>query len=67
MAIKKVMVVDDSATERHVLGEILGKKCYEQLFNRAFPEAAQEYARLYAERAGAPVEKAGPARRRHTR
>lgn len=26
MAIKKVMVVDDSATERHVLGDILGKK-----------------------------------------
>ncbi len=26
MAIKKVLVVDDSATERHVLGEILGKK-----------------------------------------
>ena len=26
MAISKVMVVDDSATERHVLGEILGKK-----------------------------------------
>jgi twitching motility two-component system response regulator PilH len=26
MAIKKVLVVDDSATERHVLGDILGKK-----------------------------------------
>ena len=26
MAIKKVMVVDDSPTERHVLGDILGKK-----------------------------------------
>lgn len=26
MAIKKVMVVDDSATERHVLGDILGKQ-----------------------------------------
>ena len=26
MAINKVMVVDDSATERHVLGDILGKK-----------------------------------------
>ena len=26
MAISKVMVVDDSATERHVLGDILGKR-----------------------------------------
>jgi twitching motility two-component system response regulator PilH len=26
MGINKVMVVDDSATERHVLGDILGKK-----------------------------------------
>lgn len=26
MAIRKVLVVDDSATERHVLGDILGKK-----------------------------------------
>ena len=26
MAINKVLVVDDSATERHVLGDILGKK-----------------------------------------
>lgn len=26
MAINKVMVVDDSATERHILGDILGKK-----------------------------------------
>ena len=26
MAIKKVMVVDDSATERHVLGDILSKQ-----------------------------------------
>lgn len=26
MTIKKVLVVDDSATERHVLGEILGKQ-----------------------------------------
>jgi twitching motility two-component system response regulator PilH len=26
MAINKVMVVDDSPTERHVLGDILGKK-----------------------------------------
>jgi len=26
MAIKKILVVDDSATERHVLGDLLGKK-----------------------------------------
>ena len=32
MAIKKVLVVDDSATERHVLGEILGKQGYEVFF-----------------------------------
>lgn len=32
MAIKKVLVVDDSATERHVLGEILGKAGYEVLY-----------------------------------
>lgn len=29
MAIKKVLVVDDSATERHVMGEILGKQGFE--------------------------------------
>ena len=32
MAIKKVLVVDDSATERHVLGEILKKQGYEVFF-----------------------------------
>lgn len=32
MAINKVMVVDDSATERHVLGAILGKKGYQVVF-----------------------------------
>jgi twitching motility two-component system response regulator PilH len=32
MAIKKVLVVDDSATERHVLGEILGKKGFQVVF-----------------------------------
>jgi len=32
MAIKKVLVVDDSATERHVLGEILVKAGYEVLY-----------------------------------
>lgn len=32
MAIKKVMVVDDSATERHVAGEILGKKGFQVVF-----------------------------------
>jgi twitching motility two-component system response regulator PilH len=32
MAINKVMVVDDSATERHVLGDILGKKGYSVVY-----------------------------------
>jgi len=32
MAIKKVLVVDDSATERHVLGEILSKQGYQVSF-----------------------------------
>ena len=32
MAIKKVLVVDDSATERHVLGEMLGKKGFQVVF-----------------------------------
>ena len=37
MAISKVMVVDDSATERHVLGDILGKKG----FRWSMPKAAK--------------------------
>jgi twitching motility two-component system response regulator PilH len=32
MAIKKVLVVDDSATERHVLGDILGKKGFQVVY-----------------------------------
>lgn len=32
MAIKRILVVDDSATERHVLGEILGKKGYQVVY-----------------------------------
>jgi len=32
MAIKKVLVVDDSATERHVLGEMLTKQGFEVIF-----------------------------------
>jgi twitching motility two-component system response regulator PilH len=32
MAIKKIMVVDDSATERHVLGELLTKEGFEVAF-----------------------------------
>ena len=32
MAIKKILVVDDSATERHILGDILGKKGFEVSF-----------------------------------
>jgi twitching motility two-component system response regulator PilH len=32
MAINKIMVVDDSATERHVLGDILGKKGFQVVY-----------------------------------
>lgn len=32
MAIKKVLVVDDSATERHILGEVLTKQGFEVSF-----------------------------------
>lgn len=32
MAIKKILVVDDSPTERHVLGEILGKAGFQVTF-----------------------------------
>ncbi len=32
MAIKRVLVVDDSATERHVLNEILGKQGFDVAF-----------------------------------
>ncbi len=32
MAIKKILVVDDSATERHILGEILTKQGFEVSF-----------------------------------
>lgn len=32
MAIKKILVVDDSATERHVLGEILGKNGFQVVY-----------------------------------
>lgn len=32
MAIKRVLVIDDSATERHIIGEILGKQGYEVSF-----------------------------------
>jgi twitching motility two-component system response regulator PilH len=32
MAIKRILVVDDSATERHILGEILGKQGFEVSF-----------------------------------
>jgi twitching motility two-component system response regulator PilH len=39
MAIKKVMVVDDSATERHVLGNILGKKGFQVVFAESGEQA----------------------------
>jgi twitching motility two-component system response regulator PilH len=32
MAIKKILVVDDSATERHIIGETLSKKGFEVIF-----------------------------------
>ncbi|HYR05248.1 MAG TPA: response regulator [Gallionella sp.] len=32
MAIKRILVVDDSATERHIIGEILSKQGYEVTF-----------------------------------
>lgn len=32
MAIKKILVVDDSATERHIIGEILTKQGFEVTF-----------------------------------
>ncbi len=32
MAIKRILVVDDSATERHILGEILSKQGFEVLY-----------------------------------
>ena len=32
MGIKKVLVVDDSATERHIIGEVLGKQGFEVAF-----------------------------------
>lgn len=32
MAIKRILVVDDSATERHILAEILGKQGFELFF-----------------------------------
>jgi twitching motility two-component system response regulator PilH len=39
MAIKKVMVVDDSATERHVLGDILGKKGFDVVYAESGEQA----------------------------
>ena len=32
MAIKKILVVDDSATERHIMGELLTKGGFETIF-----------------------------------
>lgn len=39
MAIKKVMVVDDSATERYVLGDMLGKKGFQVVFAESGEQA----------------------------
>jgi twitching motility two-component system response regulator PilH len=45
MAINKIMVVDDSATERHVLGDILGKRGFLVVFAES-GEAAIERAKF---------------------
>lgn len=39
MAISKVMVVDDSATERHVLGDILGKQGFQVVYAESGEQA----------------------------
>jgi len=43
MAIKKVLVVDDSATERHVLGELLTKQGFEVIFAESGEQGVAEY------------------------
>ncbi len=45
MAIKKILVVDDSATERHLMGEILGKRGFEVSFAES-GEKGVELAKL---------------------
>lgn len=42
MAINKVMVVDDSATERHVLGEILGKRGFQVVYAESGEQAVSD-------------------------
>lgn len=42
MAINKVMVVDDSATERHVLGEILGKRGFQVVYAESGEKAVSD-------------------------
>jgi twitching motility two-component system response regulator PilH len=42
MAINKVMVVDDSATERHVLGDILGKKGFQVVYAVSGEQAVED-------------------------
>jgi twitching motility two-component system response regulator PilH len=39
MAINKVMVVDDSATERHVLGDMLGKNGFQVVYAESGEQA----------------------------
>jgi twitching motility two-component system response regulator PilH len=41
MAINKIMVVDDSATERHVLGDILGKKGFQVVYAESGEQAIE--------------------------
>lgn len=45
MAIKRILVIDDSATERHVLGELLSKNGFEVSFAED-GETGVEQARL---------------------
>lgn len=42
MAINKVLVVDDSATERHVLGELLGKQGFQVSFAESGEQAIEK-------------------------
>jgi twitching motility two-component system response regulator PilH len=42
MGINKVMVVDDSATERHVLGDLLGKKGFLVVFAESGEQAMEK-------------------------
>jgi len=42
MGINKILVVDDSATERHVLGDLLGKKGFMVVFAESGEQAVEK-------------------------